>query len=154
MKKLALVVTLITLWGALVAAQTGAPPDTAALDATMSAAQAAYHARTGHYLQLQAPYPTLAPPRLRALIFNDRQAAPHRPSPLPTPIPEFSWFTQPGVVVNVYTGPLGDGFEIVYILNGWRRIAVAGPETWRAQDWQPLSPLPTPVSPLPTPEAP
>ena len=57
------------------------------------------------------------------------------------------------ITVNTYTAPDGEGYEIVYEMAWggwqWRKVAAYGPESWRARDWEPISPLMTPLfSPL------
>jgi len=142
------------LWAALVVAQTAGPPDVSRVEQTLAASQSAYRARTGDYAQVALPYAPGA--AAVAALVADGHYPLYAYSPVATPIPEFSWYTD-GITItmNVYESPEGFGYEIVYDNGLWRRIAVAGPETWRAEDWRQLSPLPTPpISPLSPLEAP
>jgi hypothetical protein len=39
------------------------------------------------------------------------------------------------VAVHEYEGPYGRGYEVECLVDGWRRVAHVGPETWREAGW-------------------
>lgn len=127
-------------------------PDVQVISQHIAEAQGVARARSGRYAQIltlptpsgpltvqsqRAPRPWLAEqthattPTPALLTFVSPLCPPDAatcPPPLPAP-------DGVQVYVNTYTGPTGDGYEIVYEYQNWRKIENHGPETWRAQDW-------------------
>ena len=108
----------------------------------LRAAQDDYHAVYGTYLQLLPSH--MVPPK------GGQETAPdalqRKPSDrlhawdrVGAPVKSLV-----ALSVNYYGGPLGDGYELVSQIRVadrlWQRRLNAGPETWRAHDWQDVTP--------------
>lgn len=135
MKKYTLILLLLLMLPVHAGAQGNVPPGMnvqfEAFDTAVTTHQVSEHAIHGRYLQ----YLTRAPDDTGPTCPNDQATCPEIPGLSPAVL---------DFVVNIYTIPLGNGYECVAIYHGpsdqdWRRVINHGPETWRNSDWEPIS---------------